>query len=1218
MYVATCCARLLRAVVLAFLFSFSWLRLAGAIGEGKEMENAVKGMARGKARRLLFASLLLVVPGLTQAQQSSIVYYLPAVRQYPGTDACILGEVYGNSPTAVAQFRNASNDAVSTCSLDFVCRDPTDLVAVTDTTYTIRSQCNGSEFTWPIYKIINPKQDPGSCCVGNPINVGYGAKSQEEIDYRGTAAGELKLARFYNSAADAEKANGFGDSWIHGYLRRLAVINNTPGAPVPYEATFARRPNGQVLAFKKISGVWQPDGDVNAQLVEVFNASNQLTGRRLTIGNGDEVENYDLAGRLTSIQDRSGRTQTLAHSDGTGGPNGGFLLDANGNPTTTVIPAGTLIRVTDPFGRVLGFGYDTSSRIAKVTDPDGGIYRYQYGANNNIATVTYPDLHTRQYLYNEAANTVGANLPRALTGIVDENGIRYATFKYDAQGRGVSTEHGSGVDKSVLAYTVDASGNPASTNVTDARGTSRTYTFESVLGVIKVNGLDQPGSSSFQAQTYDGHGNVVSRIDWNSNRTNYTYDLARNLETSRTEGLNVAGGTTPQTRTITTEWHATFRLPTRIAAPLRITTNVYDADGTQCGARGALCSRSIQATTDANGAQGLSATPSGAPRTWTYTYNANGSPLTVKGPRTDVADLTTYTYYANNDADPAKRGNVATITNAAGHLTSITVYNAHGQPLTVIDPNGMTITLAYDLRQRLTSRNSGGEITTYDYDGVGQLTKVTLPDGSFLSYSYDAAHRVTGISDNLGNSIAYTLDVMGNRTQEQVRDPANTLAQTRSRVYNNLNRLFQELGAQNQTTEYAYDNQGNVVSVKDPLNHVTSNQYDALNRLAQVTDPALGVTRYGYNGLDALTQLTDPRSLVTGYMVDGLGNLTQQASPDTGTTVDTYDIAGNRLTQTDAKGQVTRYAYDALNRVTLITFQDQSKQTYAYDQGANAKGRLSSITETNPANQVTSLIQYGYDLKGRVTSDTRTLNGRTYSTAYRYDTSGRLTGMTYPSGRTLSYGFDLLGRVNQISTALPAGAASVVVQSVQYHPFGAVKSYTLGNGQSYARSYDLDGRIATYTLGSKSFGIGYDAASRIGFISDLGTPANSNTYGYDNLDRLTQAVTPSTPFAYSYDAVGNRVTQTIGSASATYTYSATSNKISSVTAGGATVPFSFDANGSTTNDGLNRYIYDSRGRLVQSVGRLGSTTYQVNALGQRVRKTLSGDDRVFVYDTGGG
>src|SRR5688500_16086036 len=153
-----------------------------------------------------------------------------------------------------------------------------------------------------------------------------------------------------------------------------------------------------------------------------------------------------------------------------------------------------------------------------------------------------------------------------------------------------------------------------------------------------------------------------------------TATISRNLETSRTEGLTAGGAPTPQTRTISTAWDVNFRLPTQIAEPLRITTNVYDADGTACGARGALCSRTVQATNDASGAQGFSATTVGTPRTWTYTYNANGSVLTVNGPRTDVADLTTYTYYANDDVDLGKRGNVATVTNAAGHSTSITAY----------------------------------------------------------------------------------------------------------------------------------------------------------------------------------------------------------------------------------------------------------------------------------------------------------------------------------------------------------------------------------------------------------------------------------------------------------------------------------------------------------------------------------------------------------------
>src|SRR5262249_41818620 len=236
----------------------------------------------------------------------------------------------------------------------------------------------------------------------------------------------------------------------------------------------------------------------------------------------------------------------------------------------------------------------------------------------------------------------------------------------------------------------------------------------------------------------------------------------------------------------------------------------------------------------------------------------------------------------------------------------------------------------------------------------------------------------------------------------------------------------------------------------------------------EVTDPNLGVTQYGYNGLGALIQVSDPRSLVTGYTVDGLGNLTQQVSPDTGTTTNTYDAAGNLLTQIDAKGQVTTYAYDALNRVTLITFYDGSKQSYAYDQGTNSIGRLSPITETDPANQLTSAIAYNYDQHGRVTSETRTVGGVQYVVGYHYDASGRLDQLTYPSGRTLSYTFDSLGRVSAMNTTKSGEEAQSVISNVAYHPFGGVKSYTLGNGQQYTRSIDLDGRIASYTLGAQS------------------------------------------------------------------------------------------------------------------------------------------------------
>jgi len=996
---------------------------------------------------------------------------------------------------------------------------------------------------------------PEPCPLGNPINPFTGNKYQIETDYVGAGTYPLRFERYYNSNAGIGSGR-IGAKWRHTFDRFISV-----------QGTSAQvfRPDGKQFVFTQSGADWVGPVDVMDRLAQT------ASGWTYTSAPDDEVETYDASGRLISIANRAGVAHTMGY-------------DGSARLATVTHSLG---------GKTLTISYETADRIASMTDPAGKVFSYAYDATGNLVSVTFPDdtesttdNPVRAYVYNEPANTSGANLPTHLTGIIDESGNRFTTYQYAADGRAISTERSGGVSRYSVAYDVDGT-----STVTDPLNTARIFGSQTVQDVPRHTSVNQPCDYCGLASSisYDTSGYLSGATNFNGIAFTYVHD-ARGLETSRTE----ASGT-PQERTITTQWHPSFRLPTLVTEPGRTKSFDYDASGN-------LLTRTLTDT-----AVSLS-------RTWTHTYNSAGQVLSVNDPRTDVADVTTYAY-------DSVTGDLATVTNAAGHVTSITAYNAHGQPLTIVDANALTTTLVYDARLRLTSRTVGSESTSYEYDGVGQLIKVTLPDGSFLSYTYDAAHRLTDITDALGNNIHYTLDAMGNRTQEQVRDPLGTLAQTRSRVYNSLNRLFQEIGAQSQTTQYGYDNQGNVTSVDGSLagtGDTTTNAYDALNRLRQVTDPGLGVTQYAYDGLDALTSVTDPRNLSTSYAVDGLGNLTLQQSPDTGNTANTYDPAGNLLTQTDAKGQTTNYAYDVLNRVTLITFHDGSKQAYAYDQGANGLGRLSSITETDPGNQVTNVIAYAYDAHGRVMSETRTLGGQSYVTAYSYDSFGRMDGMTYPSGRTVAYSFDALGRVSQVSTTKPGDSPQAVAQNVSYHPFGGVTGFTFGNGQVYSRSVDQDGRIASYSLGAQSYGIGYDAASRIEFISEVGNPPNTNTYGYDALDRLTQAVLPNANFAYSYDAVGNRVTKTTGASTDTYAYEATSNRIASVTPGsGPFRSFSFDAKGSTLADGLNTYAHDTRGRMVQAVSSLGATAYQVNALGQRVRKTNSLGDTIFHYDTRG-
>jgi YD repeat-containing protein len=530
---------------------------------------------------------------------------------------------------------------------------------------------------------------------GNPVNPATGNKFEQQVLYRGPNGFELALS--FNS--HDVRVGRFGVRWKDSYDRRIDIIGGNALVSRGDGKTFQFVPGG--------GGTWVGDAGNPDRLIELGGPPGPKW--ELRVAEGDQVETFDQNGTLLSVRSRSGLVTTIGFADGTGGPNGSFLLDANGNPTSTPLGAGTLFRYIDHFGRVIQLDRQIGfNRIAKITDPSGGIYRITYDSYNNIKSIKFPDNAVRTYLYNEAAHTGGKFFPNALTGITDENGARFATFEYDAKERAVVTEHAGGANRYSMAYGTSTPTTAAPVDVTDPLNVTRTYNFQPIHGALKntsVTGSVCP-SCGPASQTHDANGNVSARTDWNGNRTNYVYDLARNLETSRTEGLTSGGSSTPQTRTITTKWHATFRLPIEIAEPGRTTTFTHDTNGN-------VLTKTVTAGTSS--------------RTWTYSYNANGSVETINGPRTDANDVTTYAYYADAATCAATvpgastigcRGQVQTITNALTHVTQITEYTTHGQPLSITDPNGLVTELSYDLRQRLTSRKVGGEITSYDYDDV--------------------------------------------------------------------------------------------------------------------------------------------------------------------------------------------------------------------------------------------------------------------------------------------------------------------------------------------------------------------------------------------------------------------------------------------------------------------------------------------------------------------
>ncbi|AXW63691.1 type IV secretion protein Rhs (plasmid) [Ralstonia solanacearum] len=578
------------------------------------------------------------------------------------------------------------------------------------------------------------------------------------------------------------------------------------------------RGDGKQYDFSRTGGAgspWVTDADVTGTLVSLGSSSTP-TGWTFTNAQ-DELESYDADGKLLSITNREGAAQTLAYSCTTVSSTCPSVTSGSVAPI-----AGLLISVTDSAGRQINFTYDRQARISTIADPSGGVYSYIYGSGSNTAnlvSVTYPGGAVRSYLYSESGNVssspaTGVDYTHALTGIQDENGSRYVTWRYDANGRAYSSEHGSnGADRVSMTYNTDGS-----VAVVDALGTTRTYNFATSSGTVRNVGITgQPCDGCFTALAYDSNGNVTSETDFNGHVTCLSYDLTRNLETARVEGLpagtacpsSLDGYTVPAgARKITTQWHATWRKPVRIAEPGRITSYSYNGDSGQLCAPttavvgngvpiGVPCSQTAQPTADADGSQGFGAGASGTARTQQWTYDSNGQALTAKGLRTDVSDQVSLSYRAADDtAMPPqyRRGDLYQVIDALGHTTTVDKYDPNGRPLQLTDANSVVTTFTYTprgwlTRQTVTPAGGVGQTTSYSYDAAGQLTQVTQPDGGTVSFSYDPAHRLTGASDSQGNSVTYTLDAMGNRTQEQTKDPSGSLARQVTRVIDSLNRV---------------------------------------------------------------------------------------------------------------------------------------------------------------------------------------------------------------------------------------------------------------------------------------------------------------------------------------------------------------------------------------------------------------------------------------------
>ncbi|MBZ5554968.1 MAG: hypothetical protein LAO21_19810, partial [Acidobacteriia bacterium] len=268
-----------------------------------------------------------------------------------------------------------------------------------------------------------------------------------------------------------------------------------------------------------------------------------------------------------------------------------------------------------------------------------------------------------------------------------------------------------------------------------------------------------------------------------------------------------------------------------------------------------------------------------------------------------------------------------------GLVTHYTYDSCRGKPLSTSDPNGQTTSYAYN-------------------DSLDRLTHASFPDGGGMTFVYaDIFPNLTVETrrdkDSSNDQVIRTLtkyDGLGRVIQTQLESDPQGIVYVDT-TYDGLGRKHTVSNPYRLTTDptygittFGYDAlsritsvttpdgagmatgySGNATTVTDPAGKSRKSLSDGLGRLTQVIEDSLGLgypTNYTYDALDDLKTVMQGGQ-TRSFSYDSLKRLTTATNPESGTVNYTsYDGNGNLLSKTDARGIITSYQYDALNRLT--------------------------------------------------------------------------------------------------------------------------------------------------------------------------------------------------------------------------------------------------------------------------------------------------------------
>ncbi len=358
-------------------------------------------------------------------------------------------------------------------------------------------------------------------------------------------------------------------------------------------------------------------------------------------------------------------------------------------------------------------------------------------------------------------------------------------------------------------------------------------------------------------------------------------------------------------------------------------------------------------------------------------------------------------------------------------------YADDGLPNFVTTNNGgntVTNVYTYNKRRLLTGESMVpdtvqlGWAMGYGYNSLGQVTTETYPASVQVSYTVNALGQTVQASvgvPNLGTSttVATNASYYPNGGLKQFTY-GNGIIHTMTQNARQLPSRSTDGSALDLAT--AFDENGNVASVTDYVGSGIKNQsksmvYDNLDRLTSATSPMFGTASYTYNTLDNLKTVVAPNRNHT-YIYDAKNRLTNVTNTVGGDSVIglTYDVQGNLANK---NGVATVFDYGNRLRSTV-------GMSYRYD----ALGRR--VRADNAGGQ----LRYSFfSSDGRVTWQRDEPAGKRISNVYL---AGSLVAeLSRPIGsntETLTYlHTDALG-----SPIAKTDASGTKIETSEYEPYG--------------------------------------------------------------------------------------------------------------------------------------------------------------------------------------